>query len=118
MQKPIFKYSIHEGRRYNFIKGSILYDQLNISIESYDVETIDEVIEEVEQVLSGKLVECDFSSGELNDFVLVMKEESRLYPIFEKDDHLKIPTKDLLEILKQWRDFISNPPAEEDQSIT
>ncbi len=109
MQKPIFKYSIHEGKRYNFIKGSPLYEQLGVTLEFYDIETMDEVIEEVAQVLSGELVECDFSSGELNDFVLVLKEESRLYPVFEKDDYLKIPTKDLLEILKQWRDFISNP---------
>ncbi len=100
------------------LKGSPLYEQLSISIEEYDVETMNEVIEEVEQVLNGNLVESDFSSGELSDFVLVLKEESRLYSVFGEDDHLKIPTKELLEILKQWRDFISNPPKEEDQSIT
>ena len=115
MQKPFFKYSIHEGRRYNYLRGNDIYDQLSISIEEYDVETIDETIEEVEQVLKGELPETDFSSGELNDFVLVLKEESRLYPVFEEQDHLKLPTKDLLEILKQWRDFISKPP--EDQSF-
>ncbi len=115
MQKPILKYSIQDGRRYNFLRGNDAYEQLSMSIEDYDIESMNELIEEVEQVLRGDLEDMDFSSGELSDFVEVYKEESRLYPVFEKDDHLKIPTKDLLEILKQWRDFISNPPNEKDQ---
>ena len=117
MQKPIFKYSIHNGRRYNYLKGNPLYEQLSVTLEFYDIEITNEVIEEVEQVLTGDLEDTDFSSGEIGDFVLVLKEESRLYPVFEEEDHLKMSTKDLLEILKQWRDFISNPPSE-DQLIT
>lgn len=117
MEKPIFYWKNVYGLVPVF-KGNNIHNQLIISVGSYDVESMNELIEEVEQVLNGKLVECDFSSGELNDFVLVLKEESRLYPVFEEDDHLKIPTKELLEILKKWLDFISNPPKEEDQSIT
>ena len=79
---------------------------------------MDELVTEVEKVINGGLLQTDFSSGELGDFVEVYEEESRLYPVFEKDEYLKIPTKDLLDILKQWRDFISNPPKEENQSIT
>ncbi|WP_271785278.1 hypothetical protein [Aquimarina algiphila] len=92
------------------LEGNSVHNQLSISIEGYDIESMNNLIEEVEQVLTGNLVQTDFSSGELSDFVEVYKEESRLYPVFEEDDHLKISTKDLLEILRQWRDFISNPP--------
>lgn len=98
--------------------GSPLYEQLWISISNYSIESINELIEEINQVLEGKLDNCDFSSGETTDFVHVFKDISRIYPVFEKDEHMKLKTTALLSLIESWRDFISNPPNQLSETAT
>jgi|GEM_PF-6732494 len=111
--KPNFHWKSIDNREVAILDGTPIYTQLWISISSpHDTESIEEIIKEVTKVVKGELIETDFSSGETTDFVHVFKDVSRLYPDFEKDDHMKMRTTDLLDILKQWKDFIVRPPSE------
>lgn len=102
--------NIHD-RSIAIMDGSPEFNQLWVSVSyPHDSDSIGEIIQEIEAVLSEKLVETDFSSGETTDFVHVFKDKCYLYPKLGEEHRFEMNTNVLLRILKHWKEFISSPP--------